>query len=1574
MEMKKLSFRFIMACIVMLLMSVTAKAEMYNVSTAEEFIEHWKANHDICVVADIDLSSFDEEDMCKKYTGELWSKRDFDGDMYYTLSNIPEMMAVEMEGAKIHEIRFKKCTPDWDNNPLLSNYGTALLARKSKNCRFWDIYLSEITINGDGFEDASSYGATLVCHDEGSSFTKISATGCKVWCDGPYAGTLVGEADGSTFEQCNVNLGCAIYAEGGAINSKAGGLVGTTTYCTFTDCNSMALVMGPEDGLGGIVGYSINTNFTRCNNYGSVKHGSFVKFENFNSTVSAIHEMVPSDFSSDELDKLRNDPTLDQEFLSKISSAMSGSSIGVGFWMNQAADQAYYQGIQNLVNNSIHKDWYNFKYELNFDIHPGENISEVNYYERMFNSGIGGADDLQAFRQLKAAHTHVQGNVMKAFGVIMVIYTIAKIAYDAQDSDESGGIVGRMEGGSANACCNYGYVFSADAYAGGIAGIATDGATIKNCLNHGCVKGYEQTGGIVGDFEGSKLSTCLNVGNVSSGNSSSTTFGRIYGDKSSSASISHNYYSSDRYDESNSTSAGVTQQMLVSGQTTLLLNQYEESTTEDRIWRQTLEFDHYPTLKPLSDVVTEARGDISPVVRTQYAVNFIQAIANQYSDIVLTGDIELNTSLANYSSTLMPFVGSIDGQNHQLKNMRFICTTMNKGGLFNNDNECKNVGLLSAARGATFKDLELCDFSITTTSLAKNVGLLVGNSANCTYDNIRITGGSGITPSATIGESGGLVGLSDHDTFTDCSTGPVCKFTATTGIIIEDANIGGLVGKATGSSFLRCINRAEVSTDDDTAGGIVGSSEDCTLEHCLNMGAISGCEYLGGIVGFAEDTEIHRCANTGLITCTAKAQESEVGGIVGRFEQDDANKALYECANWGDVHCSAGENQGAIYGDTSGSPSVHDNYYCFVTEDNDHPAGCVDQNKVLSGEWAATYNADYDKHQGYYYQDIDRNSFGTHYPVPVAAAGEITKNWDCKNQKFSYSNLYNAGEDHTTDANKFGLCRTCGSVCAVPAYYVNIDNSQDMVELARALSRGQNFSNNVLTLTSDIDFKDCTTPFLGIGTTEHPYKGVFNGNCHTIKNLVMEPVSTVPGLFSTVSDWADIHDVIMDSTCVLRSAGWGAGGIVGCTRGSTDLHLTNCGFEGFVSGYKNVGSMLGGTFSTEGATISISISYCYNTGTVKGDTESASLCGYAGGATVILYSWNAGNVTGYSEDAPIIRGNCDIMRCCYDINASNDDNHITAEDVTSGQLAFYLNESISGWGSESAHEGAWYQQVGVEEHPSFIRNAGHTVYHHYYRWCDERETIIDYYDNEIIPIEESAIIKHDFDENGICLRKAGEVHGEECPRNDDWWSVTKIGHLYYIAEQVRIGEDQHNIDMQADLADNYFVFKNGALSADTEGFRQWIPIGTDEFPFKKKFAGNNHVVSGLYMDPTEHTSVAGLFGVVQGNASISNVGVTESYFGNAAYGGSIAAVAIADEENIAKEEFPHISNCYASYGVIDKVTEGGGILGRYFVKGDALTNFTTPICDCYNTSMVTPEKKYVCPVCGWNIRNNQYFH
>lgn len=339
--MKKLSFRFIMACIVMLLMSVTAKAEMYNVSTAEEFIEHWKANHDICVVADIDLSSFDEEDMCEKYTGELWSKRDFDGDIYYTLSNIPEMLAKEMEGAKIHEIRFKKCTPDWDNNPLLSNYGTALLARKSTNCRFWDIYLSEITINGSGFEDASSYGATLVCHDEGSSFTKISATGCKVWCDGPYAGTLVGEADGSTFEQCNVNLGCAIYAKGGAINSKAGGLVGTTTHCTFTDCNSMALVMGPEDGLGGIVGYSINTNFTRCNNYGSVKHGSFVKFENFNSTVSAIHEMVPSDFSSDELDKLRNDPTLDQEFLSKISSAMSGSSIGVGFWMNQAADQAY---------------------------------------------------------------------------------------------------------------------------------------------------------------------------------------------------------------------------------------------------------------------------------------------------------------------------------------------------------------------------------------------------------------------------------------------------------------------------------------------------------------------------------------------------------------------------------------------------------------------------------------------------------------------------------------------------------------------------------------------------------------------------------------------------------------------------------------------------------------------------------------------------------------------------------------------------------------------------------------------------------------------------------------------------------------------------------------------------------------------------------------------------------------------------------------------------------------------------------------------------------------------------------
>jgi len=1574
MEIKKLSFRFVMACCVMLLMGVSeAKAKTYFVSTAEEFIEHWKANDNICIVADIDLSGFKEGDRCEKYTGTLSSLR-LDKCSNYALMNIPEMLAVEMEGAYIHDIEIKDSKPDWDESLIDTNEGTAVLARDATKCRMERIILTNITIDGDDVLGAASYGACLFCHAYDSTFEEIEAYKCRIYTNSCYAGVFCGETIGSNFKKVVAHVGCAVFARGSIDNAYSGGLVGYAENSSFYDCHNLAQVAGNADCIGGIAGKSDGTTFELCNNYGSVSHKAIDGFEAFENS-SKLSALSAPTLGSDEIDRLIG-KGLSQEFSEMYQSSVSVLLGGVDMTHPvMTPNEVYEAKITEYMNDPLfsHEQYINEIREA-----LGENLWETlpdmmtprEYAEKNLElyDDISSPADIEPGEMSNSAYWRGIGTVL---AIVIEAYEVAKAIYKLQDHDNVGGIVGLMKGGSTKRCTNYGYIYSADAFAGGIVGQACDdNPSIVNCMNQGCVKGYEQTGGIVGQIQGGTLKTNINVGNVSSGNSTSDTFGCIYGEYEDGTKISHNLYVSNRNTTIyNPPCAEVTLKMLATGEAGVLLNKY----AGENVWRQTLGVDYYPALGHASDSLITADQSIDPTIHTKHASNFVKALANQYSDIVLEDDIDLNSSLANFSSRLMPFYGSIDGQGHRLKNMYFVCDQVWRGHGAN-DNENTNVGLLSYARNATFKNLELCNFNVLVAQNTDTCAVFVGNSANCTYENIHITGSSTITPHAVNRRVGGLVGYSQNDSFTDCTTGPLCHFEGKCSYIADEIVVGGLVGESIGSSFTSCINKAEVVNDNDCTGGIVAKIENGKIERCLNMGFIRGAEYLGGIVGLAEDTEIHRCANTGLVRCTATFQESEVGGIVGRFAKDDANKALYECANWGNVYRSAGENQGAIYGDTSGSPSVHDNYYSFVTEDGDYPEGSFGREYVLSGEWTATYNADYDKHQGYYYQDIDRNSFGTHYPVPVAAAGEITKNWDCKSQKFSYSNLYNAGVDHTTDANKFGICQTCGSVCDVPAYYVDIDNSQDMVELARALSRGQSFSNNEIKLTSDIDFQDNTTPFLGIGTTEHPYTGVFEGNYHTIKNLVMEPVSTVPGLFSTVTGTTTISNIIMDKTCVLRSSGWGAGGIVGCSRGSTTLNLTNCGFEGFVSGYKNVGAILGGTFSVEGATINVTIDHCYNTGTVKGDTESASLCGYAGGATGILYSWNAGNVTGYSEDAPIIRGNYN-MRCCYDINASNDDNHITAEDVTSGQLAFYLNESISGWGSESAHEGAWYQQVGVEEHPSFIRNGDHVVYHHHYRWCDERETIIDYYDNEIIPFEESAIIKHDFDENGICLRKAGEVHGEECPHNYDWWSVTKMGHLYYIAEQVRIGEEQHNIDMQADLADNYFVFKNGALSADTEGFRQWIPIGTDEFPFKKKFVGNNHVVSGLYMDPTEQASVAGLFGVVQGNASISNVGVTESYFGNAAYGGSIAAVAIADEENIANEEFPHISNCYASYGVIDKVTEGGGILGRYFVKGDALSNFTPPICDCYNTSMVTPEKnmfaQYVGGILGTtNISTN----
>ncbi len=111
-----------------------------------------------------------------------------------------------------------------------------------------------------------------------------------------------------------------------------------------------------------------------------------------------------------------------------------------------------------------------------------------------------------------------------------------------------------------------------------------------------------------------------------------------------------------------------------------------------------------------------------------------------------------------------------------------------------------------------------------------------------------------------------------------------------------------------------------------------------------------------------------------------------------------------------------------------------------------------------------------------------------------------------------------------------------------------IESADNLVWVARANARNEDFEGKILQLQNDIDMKDCEN-FTPIGILERPFKGVFDGNFKQIYNL-------------RISNSADISNDLLSFR-----------GLFGCTDGATIKNITFV--EGNVTGYSDVGVVVG---------------------------------------------------------------------------------------------------------------------------------------------------------------------------------------------------------------------------------------------------------------------------------------------------------------------------------------------------------------------------------------------------------------
>ncbi|MBQ3634340.1 MAG: hypothetical protein II951_01825 [Bacteroidales bacterium] len=161
------------------------------------------------------------------------------------------------------------------------------------------------------------------------------------------------------------------------------------------------------------------------------------------------------------------------------------------------------------------------------------------------------------------------------------------------------------------------------------------------------------------------------------------------------------------------------------------------------------------------------------------------------------------------------------------------------------------------------------------------------------------------------------------------------------------------------------------------------------------------------------------------------------------------------------------------------------------------------------------------------------------------------------------------------------------------------------------------------------------THFSAIGTKSSPAYIDFDGAGHSISGFYISSTSDFQALFGYLKAGASVHDLSLVDSYVVSSgsgvAGIYAGSISNDLQGN--ITISNCLFDGYVSGASSVGGVTGRLYGT--------VTNCVNRGTVNGGTGMSvgGVCALASQTnstpSKVINCVNYGNVTGGQGTAGI---------------------------------------------------------------------------------------------------------------------------------------------------------------------------------------------------------------------------------------------------------------------------------------------------------------------------------------------------
>lgn len=401
-------------------------------------------------------------------------------------------------------------------------------------------------------------------------------------------------------------------------------------------------------------------------------------------------------------------------------------------------------------------------------------------------------------------------------------------------------------------------------------------------------------------------------------------------------------------------------------------------------------------------------------------------------------------------------------------------------------------------------------------------------------------------------------------------------------------NIGGIVGSCQGRIIQldRCstMENSRILAVADTVGGICGrfcgEGGESYCNTCGNNASVTGNDYVGGIVGLMSGAQLHEGNNQGEVRSLIDFEYNSgyyAGGIAGAVVGESS---LFSCYNSGTVAADS-SYVGGIAGALMGESNI------FLCSNHGDVSGFNQvgglAGLILKDAW---------------FEESSNNGLVRGIAQVGGLVGYLKSSTGNR-----CSNSHNYADTIHFSAMGGGVCgyaedttmlEGCSSVMILP--YDTIIRIQSVDELTLIRDNVNNGSNSyegiVIVLDWNLNLGNGWTP---IGTPEHPFRGIFDGQDHTINFGIYNESNDYQGFFGYMQ--GTVKNVNFTQCSVIGR------NYVGVIAGYCNGTISNCySYREKVEGEKYVGGLVGMTRYSE-------IQDCFNGNNIVGEQYVGGIVG-----------------------------------------------------------------------------------------------------------------------------------------------------------------------------------------------------------------------------------------------------------------------------------------------------------------------------------------------------------------------------